>query len=166
MRVLWIVSLCLILLFAGTACQHTPAETPVGGAEQSTTTTNPSDGGIGGDLDDCEVHQFYYHALSGNWTEEQFDTFREAHKNNGGSQEDFNIISFVRCLEITREDFIEVVDWEGNAYWEGDLDKPALAHYKDCPYTYNQFLDAIYGDDPDLTEWVFSYETVRGLPAF
>ena len=44
-----------------------------------------------------------------------------------------------------------------NGMWtEENLDKIAWNHGSGCPYAKNQFLDAIYGDDPDLTAWVFA----------
>ena len=168
MKKLWILGLCLCLIYALTACQQVPKtlEDSTGTDAKTTTTTtvaNVDDGGTGGDMDDCTIHQFFYHAISGNWTQEQFDAFIDYNHKQGSPEERFNIIEFVKYLEIPREDFPMWAGWTTHKTWDGNLDKPALSHYNNCPYTYNQFLDAIYGDDPELTEWVFSYETVQGL---
>lgn len=193
MKKIWIICICFILVFALTACQQisqeddgskalitttvstinsitattageVPATTTTTATESTeiSTTTSTEDGGTGGDLDSCEIHQFFYHAITGNWTDEHFDTWIKA-KDQYASREDRNIIAFVQLLNIPREDFPRLAGWTTHKEWDGDLNKPALSHYKNCPYTYNQFLDAIYGDDAELTEWVFAAETVEDV---
>lgn len=168
MKKLWILSLCLCLIFALTACQQVSekkkdSEEIDTKTTASTTIANIDVSGIGGDMDGCVVHQFYYHALDGDWTQEQVDTFQKAYRELGEPDDGFNIVEFVKCLEIPREDFPRWAAWTTHETWDGDLDKPALAQWRDCPYTYNQFLDAVYGDDQALAEWVFAYETTCEL---
>ena len=60
-----------------------------------------------------------------------------------------SIIGYVNYAGIPREKFIEVYGW-------GDkLDERATDHFEYAPYTYRQFVDAIYGDDETLRDWVF-----------
>ena len=60
-----------------------------------------------------------------------------------------SIIGYVKYAGISRETFIEVYGW-------GDkLDEKATDHFIYAPYTYRQFVDAIYGDDEALRDWVF-----------
>ena len=117
----------------------------------TTQPTDPDDGpGIGGDSDDdeCKEHNFFYHHIGGNFTNEQWDTFLAVY-----SGEDINIVNFVRFHNITREEYIEA---QGGMWTEENLDEIAWNHGNGCPYTKNQYLDAIYGDDPELTAWVFA----------
>lgn len=173
MKKIWILSLCLCLTFAFTACQQEP-EKKENGEETiittTTTTTTPTKNleGTGGDLDECRVHQPYYHAISGPFTHEMFENWAKYYEEQVKPYEDpedpeggFTIVAFVECNNIAREDFPELAGWTTHELWDGDLDKPCLRHWENCPYTYNQFLDAIYGDDPELSEWVFSMETIR-----
>lgn len=37
----------------------------------------------------------------------------------------------------------------------------ALRHHPNAPYTYGQFVNAIYGDDAQLTAWVFDADTLQ-----
>lgn len=177
MKKLWILSVCLCLAFAMTACRQESENnekdeetTTTVVTITTTTTTAESLDGTGGDLIGCRVHQPYYHTVDGNFTrkmfadwaqyyEEQIKPYEDSEDPEGG----FTIVAFVECNNIARKDFPELAGWTTYDFWDGDLDKPCLVHYKDCPYTYNQFLDAIYGDDEELAEWVFSMETVRGL---
>ena len=60
-----------------------------------------------------------------------------------------NIVDYVEFADIPREKFIEVYGW-------GDkLDEKATDHFEYAPYTYRQFVDAVYGDDQALRDWVF-----------
>lgn len=169
MKKLWILSMCLCLVFALTACQQEPEKKDGEETDAKTTTTttttvaNIDENGTGGDMDGCVEHQFYYHAIDGDWTQEQIDAFQKAYEELGEPDDGFNIVEFVKCLEIPREDFPRWAAWTTHETWDGDLDKPALAQWRDCPYTYNQFLDAVYGDDQALAEWVFAYETTCEL---
>ena len=66
-----------------------------------------------------------------------------------GRKEEGSLIAFVEYFGITREKFIELYGW-------GDkLDEKATDHFAYAPYTYRQFVDAIYGDDQALRDWVF-----------
>ena len=74
-------------------------------------------------------------------------TSYETYRSLAGDNE--SIIGFVEFAGITREKFIEVYGW-------GDkLDEKATDHFAYAPYTYRQFVDAIYGDDQALRDWVF-----------
>lgn len=172
MKKIWLLSLCLALAFSLAACQQTSDKKKESEGITTTTTTTTAEnlGGTGGDLVECEIHQPYYHAVSGNFTSEMFAAwhkyyyeqvkpYEESEDPEGG----FTIVAFVEYNNIAREDFPELAGWTTREFWDGDLDKPCLVHWEDCPYTYNQFLDAIYGEDEELAEWVFAWETVKGL---
>ena len=74
-------------------------------------------------------------------------TSYKTYKSLAGDSE--SIIGFVEFAGIPREKFIEVYGW-------GDkLDEKATDHFEYAPYTYRQFVDAIYGDDEALRDWVF-----------
>ena len=81
----------------------------------------------------------------------------QTYKSLSGNNE--SIIGFVEFAGITREKFIEVYGW-------GDkLDEKATDHFEYAPYTYRQFVDAIYGDDQALRDWVFDrYVFSPGYP--
>ena len=71
----------------------------------------------------------------------------QTYKSLAGDSE--SIIGFVEFANIPREKFIEVYGW-------GDkLDEKATDHFEYAPYTYRQFVDAVYGDDQALRDWVF-----------
>lgn len=71
----------------------------------------------------------------------------ETYRSLAGDSE--SIIGYVNYAGIPREKFIEVYGW-------GDkLDEKATDHFEYAPYTYRQFVDAIYGDDETLRDWVF-----------
>ena len=163
MKKIWLLGLCLALAFSLAACQQTSDKKKESEGITTTTTTTTAEnlGGTGGDLDECEIHSPYYHNIEGNWTDDQSEIFWNFLRTQGEYGELFNIVEFVKCNNIPREDFPMWAGWTTNDFWDGDLDKPCLVHWEDCPYTYNQFLDAIYGDDPELSEWVFSMETIR-----
>ena len=36
------------------------------------------------------------------------------------------------------------------------LDEKLTRHHPDCPYTNREFVEAIFGDDPELSERVFA----------
>lgn len=74
-------------------------------------------------------------------------TSYKTYKSLAGDSE--SIIGFVEFAGISREKFIEVYGW-------GDkLDEKATDHFEYAPYTYRQFVDAVYGDDQALRDWVF-----------
>ena len=76
-----------------------------------------------------------------------------------GRKEEGNLIAFVEYFGITREKFIEVYGWADK------LDEKATDHFEYAPYTYRQFVDAIYGDDQTLRDWVFDrYVFSPGYP--
>lgn len=118
-----------------------------------TTAPTENDGpGIGGDKEDCVVHNRYYHIAMAHFPEEMITEFRESLGENY-EDADMNVRDFVRFHGITREEFVESM----NGLWtEDNLDEIAWNHGNGCPYTKNQFLDAIYGDDPELIAWVFA----------
>ena len=77
---------------------------------------------------------------------EGYPSYKEYSSLSGNNE---SIIGFVNYAGITREKFIEVYGW-------GDkLDEKATDHFAYAPYTYRQFVDAIYGDDQALRDWVF-----------
>lgn len=132
---------------------------PVGG--DTLTSTPPetiapteSDGpGIGGDVDEeCKEHNMYYHRTVTLFMGEKLDAFLDS-LGEERNPEDVNIVNLVRYCNISREEFIAA----HNGMWtQSNLDEIAWNHGNGCPYTKNQFLDAIYGDDAELTAWVFA----------
>ena len=105
--------------------------------------------GTGGD-GECSVHNHMYHRIDGNFTDEQAKLYNELIGDKYYSEEN-NLVTFLNLLGITREEYMEAVAWD-----EDSLDEIAWAHGNGCPYTKRQFVDAIYGDDPELTAWVFA----------
>lgn len=118
-------------------------------AVESTTTTQPN--GTGGDMNACTVHNCNYHNLDGGLlnlaSKEEKEAYYATH-----SGEDFNVVTYVEYFGITREEFVIAMGWEEK------LEEPAKVHHPRAPYTYGQFIEAIYGDDEELTAWVFSPE--------
>ena len=134
----------------------TPDTPPVDDPAVTAPTTEPTEDnvpGIGGDGDDeCMEHNLYYHRTVTLFIGERLDSFI-AHLGENPNPEDVNIINIVQYCDISREEFIAAY----NGLWtEENLDEIAWNHGNGCPYTKNQFLDAIYGDDPELTAWVFA----------
>ncbi len=74
-------------------------------------------------------------------------TSYEAYRSLAGDSE--SIIGYVEYAGIPREKFIEVYGWVDK------LDEKATDHFAYAPYTYRQFVDAVYGDDQALRDWVF-----------
>ena len=107
--------------------------------------------GIGGDDSTffCEVHSHEYHAVS-NFRGEPIRAYHE-YLGENYNPEDKTIVGFVEYTGVTREEFMETWAWT-----EENIDKIAREHGEGCPYTRRQFLDAVYGDDPALSAWVFS----------
>ncbi len=118
------------------------------------TTTTTTVWGTGGDENACTVHSFEYHNIDGYLLDlvsnEEMKEFTEKYRG-----EDMTVIAFVRYFGITREQFITAMRWEDK------LDMTALRHHPNAPYTYRQFVDAIYGDDAELTAWVFDADTLQ-----
>lgn len=74
-------------------------------------------------------------------------TSYETYRSVAGDSE--SIIGYVNYAGISREQFIAIYGW-------GDkLEEKATDHFAYAPYTYRQFVDAIYGDDQALRDWVF-----------
>ena len=114
--------------------------------------------GTCGDEDSCTEHQFAYHAIDGDWEKaigkEKMDAYIEAYSGKG---EESNIVSFVKFCGITREQYIEVMGMTDV------LDEKLTRHHPDCPYTHREFVDAIFGDDPELSERIFDIDVFDGL---
>lgn len=114
--------------------------------------------GTCGDSEECTVHQFAYHAIDGDWEkhigQEKVDAYIEAYSGTG---EEFNIVTFVKFCGITREQYIEVMGMTD------ELDEKLTRHHPDCPYTNREFVDAIFGDDAELSERIFSIHVFDGL---
>ena len=109
------------------------------------TTTQPPP--TGGDENACTEHDFLYHTISGNLPgmvgKEGMDEFIALYEG-----EESNVVNFVKHFGITREQFIAAQNWEGclsQQFGEYDL------------FTIGMYVDAIYGDDAVLSEWVFTY---------
>lgn len=107
----------------------------------------------------CTEHSPKYHDLS-YFPRKMVRAYQEAYK--GKDIEELNILSFVEFHGITREQFVEYIgDFEGA---EDEMDLIATNHGVGCPYTYTQFVNAIYGDDPALTAWVFAPASTWPVP--
>lgn len=127
-----------------------PVEEPSTGT--TTAPTKPDDGpGIGGDGgEDCQVHNYNYHWLAGDFTEEQINSYYDSLGENFDVEE-INIVDFVHFYGFTREEFMDYTGVSTEM-----LDDIAWNHGSGCPYTNRQFIDAIYEDDPALKAWVFA----------
>ena len=138
----WLVLLLGVsILLALTACQEKAETSAITAAP-----TEPSGYGIGGDENMCKEHNMMYHAIP-----TDLRGCADYIESKGGDlTEEDTIITFVQWAEISKEEFIE------SMHWEDKLDEIALSHGNGCPYTYGQYLDAIYGDNQDLTAWVFN----------
>lgn len=123
-----------------------PVDTPV--------TTEPTEeklDGTGGDEDMCTIHSLRYHAIPGSLLKHYpVEPYAES------DDEDYeNIVGYVEYYSIPREEFVELMNWDAEKLDELVDDREGKRY---CPYTYNQYLDAIYGDDAELAAWVFASE--------
>ena len=120
-------------------------------------TNNPD--AVGGDMEECTIHSPYYHVIPvccGADIVKEYDVHMKDYKASPGDCPEAmgTIVDFVQWSGISREEFIEAHGWS-----EEEMDEIYREHdtaTKRCPYTINQYLDAIYGDDPELTAWVFA----------
>lgn len=147
--------LCVFILVSFCAgCSGEPSG--IDPVDSSSTPAAPE--GTGGDSEECTVHQFAYHAIDGDWEkhigQEKVDAYIEAYSGTG---EEFNIVTFVKFCGITREQYIEVMGMTD------ELDEKLTRHHPDCPYTNREFVDAIFGDDAELSERIFSIHVFDGL---
>lgn len=133
------------------ATSHKEATTTKGA---TATTTCPN--GTGGDADSCTVHQFFYHAIDGDWEKaigkDKMDKFFDTYT----GKEECNIVTFVNFCGITREQYIDVMGMTDV------LDENLIRHHPNCQYTNREFVDAIFGDDPELSERIFSIHIFDG----
>ncbi len=118
------------------------------------TTTTTTVWGTGGDENACTEHSFEYHNIDGYLldlvSQEEMNRFTQKFRG-----EDMTVLAFVEYFGISREEFITAMRWEDM------LDMTALQHHPNAPYTYGQFVEAIYGDDAELTAWVFDADTLQ-----
>jgi hypothetical protein len=162
------------------------SDTPVGDTTSTTmnntvstppTTTTTEPPAIGGDEKSCVVHNATYHSIqisSNQVGKELYDAFIDQYMGWGKPLPDpdltypftecnypeSNIVNFVRFCGVTREEFIEYMGWDKLIEEMGEetflhtrYDNYGSWHML---YTYGDVLDAIYGDDPHLTAWVFN----------
>lgn len=151
------------------------ATSPISTEIPTTTTTEPP--GIGGDDKSCVVHNATYHSIQigpNQVDQELYDAFIDQYMGWGKplpnpdltypftecNYPESNIVNFVRFCGVTREQFIEYMRWDEiieevgeEAFLNMRYDNYGSWHML---YTYGDVLDAIYGDDPHLTAWVFS----------
>lgn len=125
-------------------------DTPPVTEEPATTQPTENLDGTGGDGEECQEHNFNYHWIDGNFTSEEYDVFHEW-LGEEYDKEDFNICNFIEVNNITREEYMEDVAWT-----EEGLDEIAWSHGNGCPYTRRQWLDALFGDNAELTAWVLA----------
>lgn len=102
----------------------------------------------------CTDHNPIYHNFETYYSGKQIREFKKAFRDR--DPEELNIINFVNYYGITREEFIETI---GFALEEADMEMQwmlATRHGNNCPYTYAEFVDAIFGNDPELVQRVFA----------
>lgn len=155
----------------------TPTQPTTTTTEPTTTTTTNDGGGTGGDEKSCVVHNATYHSIQigpNQVGKELYDAFIDQYMGWGKPLPDpdltypftecnypeSNIVTFVQFCGVTREEFIEYMRWDKLIEEMGEetflhtrYDNYGSWHML---YTYGDVLDAIYGDDPHLTAWVFS----------
>lgn len=153
-RLLSLLLCVFILIPLCVGCGGEPSGPSAGG--DSSAPAAPE--GTGGDKDSCAEHQFFYHAIDGDWEkhigQEKIDAYIKAYSGKG---EKSNIVAFVEFCGITREQYIEVMGMTD------ELDEKLTRHHPDCPYTNREFVDAIFGDDAELSERIFSIHVFDGL---
>ena len=139
--------------------------------QPTTTPDNPPD--TGGDDKSCVVHSLLYHSIPvGPDTvgQEVYDAFMQAYRQpipdpdltypfTECNYPECNIVDFVKFTGITQEEFIASAwdqDWIASVGGvEAFLDMPYDFGNPYSLFTYGDYFDAIYGDDPHLTAWVF-----------
>lgn len=135
----------------------TPDTPPVDDPAVTAPTTEPTEEisrPTGGDANECTEHSARYHRISGKLIKKYpVESYWEECKEVGLRT---NIVGYVEYHNIPREEFVELMEWDVAKLDELMDDKEGNQY---CPYTYNQFLDAIYGDDEELTAWVFASES-------
>lgn len=101
----------------------------------------------------CILHSTYYHDFYSRFPSDMVREFKEAVKD----YEKRNIVNFVEYFDLSRTEFMEYLGFfEGE---EEEMETIVMNHGVGCPYTYRQLVDALYGDDPYLTAWVFANES-------
>lgn len=143
--------------------------TTVTTAQSSPTTTTTTGTGTGGDLWSCDTHNPWYHTYDGALIAyvgaDRFEAYTASLPERLSPDRTYpyhdchypadNVVAFVRYFGITRQQFIEAMGWGAlldHVFVDSlvDLDEPSR-----YLFTFGDFVDAIYGDDPHLTAWVF-----------
>lgn len=101
----------------------------------------------------CVLHSNYYHDFYSRFPSAMVQEFKAVVKD----YEERNIVTFVEYFNLSRSEFMEYLGFFESE--EEEMEIIAMNHGVGCPYTYRQFVDAIYGDDPYLTAWVFANES-------
>ena len=70
-----------------------------------------------------------------------------------GDEDDYNLFDFINYHHLNRGSVAEYLGFSDPL--SKQMDENVTVNGEKRPYTYNQFLDAIYGDDPALTKKVF-----------
>ena len=78
---------------------------------------------------------------------------------SSGNEEAYNLFDFINYHQLSKSIVVEYLGFSSSL--SKALDEPAAIFGKECTYTYNQYLDAIFGDDSELTERVFGTVTNR-----
>ncbi|MBR0446847.1 MAG: hypothetical protein IIX28_00015 [Clostridia bacterium] len=121
-------------------------------------TNNPD--GMGGQDLGCSIHNENYHAISGNFDKDKVAEYvafcLSKDERTDGCNDPCNIVEFIQMSGVTREEYIDAVGWT-----EDDLNERVdyISNTRKAPYTKQQWLDAIFGSDPKLSEWVFADES-------
>lgn len=110
------------------------------------------------------MYQYYYFVHYDPWYPDPLVDYVK--QRDGWTEEDGRfdyegtVMEFVEDFNITREEFIAAYGWQDK------LDQNATDHFTYAPYTYRQYVEAIYGDDTALQDWVFDCYVFRpGYPA-
>ena len=150
---------CIIMILTVSACGQEPVELDDPTATPTTEAAENNASHTGGDDESCTVHSLRYHSIPSNFRDYDIEAWIESieeDEEEGKYNESSNIVNFVEYFNIPRERFIELMKWDAEKLDELVDDAEGNRY---CPYTYNQFLDAIYGDNAGLTAWVFASES-------
>jgi len=98
----------------------------------------------------CTQHKPAYHDLS-YFPAEMVEEYQASVPS--GDEEKYNLFDFINYHQMNRASVAHYLGFPDHL--SKAMDEVATLFGKDGTYTYNQFLDAIYGNDPALTQRVF-----------
>lgn len=98
----------------------------------------------------CMAHAAVYHDLS-YFPAQMVEEYKASV--SSGNEENYNLFDFINYHQLNKFTVASYLGFPN--YLSKAMDEPATIFGKDYTYTYNQYLDAIYGEDSELTERVF-----------